>query len=77
MLRKVHSLTKEAAAVGYFEAYLKTLWCVYFFTTLYFRKALRWFTKMANSGLDKIYLISGKKGGKGKRRVRKYIESPE
>lgn len=47
MLRKVHSLMKEAAAVGYFEAYLKTLWYVYFFTTpLDFRKDLRWFTKM-------------------------------
>ena len=38
---------KEAAAVGYFEASLKTLWYVYFFTTpLYFRKDLRWFIKM-------------------------------
>ena len=47
MLRKVHNLMKEAAAVGYFEASLKTLWYVYFFTTpLYFRKDFRWFIKM-------------------------------
>lgn len=34
-------LTKGPAAVGYFDADLKTFQCVYFFITLYFRKDLK------------------------------------
>lgn len=49
--RQVHNLMKGPTAVGYFRAHLKTFWCVYCFTIpLYFRKDLRWFTKMQTMG---------------------------
>lgn len=53
---------KGPAAMDYFEVYLKTFWCVYFFTTsLNFKKDFRWFTKMQTVLLNKMYLIDKKK----------------